>query len=42
MFTCQVGYGGVSPDLQVLYSDSLVQDCSNSIAKALELLQPCT
>ena len=24
------------------YIDGLVQDCSNSIAKALELLQPCT
>ena len=25
-----------------LYIDGLVQDCSNSIANALELLQPCT
>ena len=24
------------------YIDGLVQDCSNSIAKALELLQPCS
>ena len=24
------------------YIDDLVQDCSNSIANALELLQPCT
>ena len=25
-----------------LYIDGLVQDCSNSIANALELLQSCT
>ena len=31
-------------DLRMLWplSDSLVQDCSNSIANALELLQFCT
>ena len=26
----------------IQYSDGLVQDCSNSIANALELLQYCT
>ena len=26
----------------MIYLDGLVQDCSNSIAKALELLQSCT
>ena len=30
-------------NLQIhLYVDGLVQDCSNSIANALELLQSCT
>ena len=28
--------------LNLLYIDGLVQDCSNSIANALELLQSCT
>ena len=28
--------------IRVVYFDSLVQDCSNSIANALELLQSCT
>ena len=36
----------LSKPLMVLFSDAyiydLVQDCSNSIAKALELLQSCT
>ena len=27
---------------ETLYIDSLAQDCSNSIANALELLQSCT
>ena len=31
-----------SPEVAWLYLDDLVQDCSNSIADALELLQHCT
>ena len=37
-----ISYLVVSEDLFVLYIDGLVQDCSNSIANALELLQSCT
>ena len=29
-------------ELSVYHIDGLVQDCSNSIANALELLQSCT
>ena len=37
-----ISYLVESEDLFVLYIDGLVQDCSNSIANALELLQSCT
>ena len=33
---------GVDPSRLILYTDDLVQDCSNSIANALQLLQSCT
>ena len=36
---CKVRCGA---SFEVLYIDGLVQDCSNSIANALELLQSCT
>ena len=38
---CSMGQWVKMP-LPYLYINDLVQDCSNSIANALELLQPCT
>ena len=37
-----MGKEGISTICSSLYIDGLVQDCSNSIANALELLQSCT
>ena len=46
IFTCFLVFGGgyflLPFKIHEKYFDGLVQDCSNSIANALELLQSCT
>ena len=45
MFIISLNYPKTYPQtwcISLSYLDGLVQDCSNSIANALELLQSCT